>query len=110
MYGTLMVENREDLERRLVTEILRSVHSDSMRIADSAQRDLHFLIRERIDSLLASGKKVDAASIRASIQEFSERIRQSASEIGEADRRLVLRKSFIGRVIKFFERTWPFGE
>jgi hypothetical protein len=104
-----MSARQQDVERWILNRIIKEVHDDSIRLSDTGQRELHFIIRTRIPSSVTS-KQLNREEIGTHIERFAREIRENAPKKPNKNRRAVVRKSLIDKLTALFSDIWPFGE
>jgi hypothetical protein len=104
------VANQQDIERRIVKEIISEVHDGSMRLSDSSQRELRLIIRKRISGTAKSREiEVNKEELDALIAKFAEQLHEKAPSQSGSGRKTIVRKSFMSKIIDLFSDIWPFG-
>lgn len=104
-----MDKNKLEIERLIHKMIIDMVHSDSVRIADTCQRELIFLIRARIPSNL-NIKELDLEEIESQLKIIPDEITSTPPKSKNPHKRAVVRRSFLRRITIFLSDIWPFGE
>ena len=102
------MSSEHELERWLVSKIIREVHNGSVRLSDSAQRELHFALRERLAKL----REVEFERGKAEplIQEFAASVHENALEPSVVThKKVIVRKNLLSRLLGSLGYIWPFG-
>lgn len=102
-------KNKLEIERLIHKMIIGMVHSESVRIADTCQREMIFLIRSRVPNNL-NIKDLDLEGIKNQIKIISDEIASTPPESKNPRKRAVVRRSFLRRITFFLSDIWPFGE
>lgn len=99
---------REQLERLIVTGAIRSIHAQGFRLADSAQSELHFLVRRRIAELYKKTPSITRAEIDDAIAAIARDVLDRSSLASLTSHELVIRRRWMKEVGRIFDGVWPF--
>lgn len=103
--------SQQDIERWVVTRIVREVHDGSTRLSDSSQGKLHSVVRERMPATNESGEvEIDEKELAAFLEQFAKQLREKMPEQESSREKVVVRRSLLRKVIDLFSEVWPFGE
>lgn len=99
---------REELENWVVHQVIRQTHSRFLRISDSAQRELHLIVRRHITELEESGHTISKEARDTLVRDIVAKLKEYAPE--SLTLKKIIRRSLLERIFDWldsrFSEVW----
>jgi hypothetical protein len=96
------------LERLLVTGVIRTIHAQGIKLADSAQQVLHAVVRERI-AAFGQHTFLNHVGIDDVVATVARDVLGRSSPASVTSHKLIVRRRWIEKIAEYFDGIWPFS-
>jgi hypothetical protein len=100
--------DREHLERLIVAGAIRKIHAQGFRLSDSAQSELHSLVRERLATSPPGSLPASRLALDDVVTAVTRDILGRTSLRTVTSHELVIRRRWVNEVGRLFDGVWPF--